>query len=549
MITPRRRYQDLVANFRWVVPEEFNFGALIDAWATDRSRVALYWEDEAGHTARLSFWDVKLASNRFMNALAGLGLRRGEPVMVMLPRVPAWQAAMIGGLKLGALVIPCTASLRAKDIAYRARHSGARAIVTTTELAPEVDAARADCPGLDIRIALGGAPAGWHDFDALLARASSTGVPARTRSDEPALCYYTSGTTREPKAVLHAHAYTFAHRYTGEYWLDLERTDLHWTTSDTGWAKAAYGVLFGPWMNGVPIFMYHGRFDPEREMDILQRYEVSVFCAPPTEYRLLVKQDLGRWHLPRLRHCVGAGEPLNPEVIHTWNEAFGLMVHDGYGQTESAMLAANLPGMPIRPGSMGKPFPGHELRVLGEDGSELPPGEIGDLALRGHPPSLFLEYWKNPEETAACCRGEWYLTGDRVRRDEDGYLWFVGRADDVIISAGYRIGPFEVESALLEHPAVVESAVVASPDPVRGEIVKAFVVLRPGHTASDRLARELQEHVQRVTAPYKYPREVEFVASLPKTVSGKIRRVELRAAERARKGTQGEGRNQPGRNG
>ncbi len=532
MITVQRRWEDLVGGFRWSVPEDFNFGALVDAWATDRSRVALYWENEAGLTARLTFWDLKLATNRFMNALAGLGVGRGDPVMVMLPRMPAWQTAVIGALKLGALVIPCTASLRAKDIAYRARHSGARAIVTTVEQVPEVDRALADLPGVDVRLALGGAPAGWHDFDTVMGRASSGGVPARTRSDEPALCFYTSGTTKEPKAVLHAHRYTFAHRWTGEYWLDLRRTDLHWTTSDTGWAKAAYGVLFGPWMNGVPVFMFDGRFDPERELDLLERYEISVFCAPPTEYRLLVKQDLARRRLPRLRHCAGAGEPLNPEVIHAWHDALGLLVHDGYGQTETVLLAANLPGLPIRPGSMGKSFPGHDLRVIGEDGAELPPGEIGELALRGTPPSLFLEYWKNPEETAACRRGEWYLTGDRARRDEDGYLWFVGRADDVIISAGYRIGPFEVESALLEHPAVVESAVVASPDPVRGEIVKAFVVVRPGRTPGDDLARELQEHVKRVTAPYKYPRAIEFVESLPKTVSGKIRRVELRERER-----------------
>jgi acetyl-CoA synthetase/medium-chain acyl-CoA synthetase len=534
MITPARRYEDLVANFRADVPEEFNFGALIDAWATDRSRVALYWENERGETARQTFWDVAQASNRVMNALAGLGVRRGDPVLVMLPRVPAWQAAIIGALKLGAIVVPCTASLRAKDLAYRVTHSGARAVVTTVEQAAAVDAAVPDRATLPVRLSLGGAPAGWRDLATTLAAASSTGTPARTRSDEPAICFYTSGTTKDPKAVLHTHAYTFAHRWTGEYWLDLRRTDLHWTTSDTGWAKAAWGVLYGPWMNGVPVFMFEGRFDPERELDLIERYEISVFCAPPTEYRMLVKQDLSRWRLPRLRHCVGAGEPLNPEAIHAWHERFGLLIHDGYGQTESTVLAANLPFLPIRAGSMGKPFPGIDLRVIGDDTAELAPGEIGDLAVRGHPPSLFREYWKNPDETTACRRGEWYLTGDRARRDEDGYLWFVGRADDVIISAGYRIGPFEVESALLEHPAVLESAVVASPDEARGEIVKAFVVLRPGQAPSDALVKTLQDHVKTVTAPYKYPRAIEFVESLPKTVSGKIRRVELRERERRR---------------
>jgi len=535
MIAPRRRYDDLVAAFRWQVPEEFNFGALIDAWATDRSRIALYWENEAGARERLTFWDVAQASNRFMNALAGLGVRRGDAVLVMLPRVPAWHVAIIGGLKLGALVIPCTASLRAKDIAFRLRHSGARAVVTTVEQAAAVDHAISHAPGATVKLALGGAPDGWHDFDATLAKAAATGAAARTRGDEPALCYYTSGTTGAPKAVLHGHAYPFAHRWTSDYWFDHQRTDLHWTTSDTGWAKAAYGVLFGPWMNGVPTFMYDGRFDPERQLDLLERMEVSVFCAPPTEYRMLVKQDLKRRRLPRLRHCTGAGEPLNPEVIAAWHDAFGLLVHDGYGQTESALLAANLPCLPIRRGSMGKPFPGHDVRIIGDDGAELAPDEIGDLAVRvpdgARPPSLFLEYWKDAEATAACRRGEWYVTGDRARRDEDGYLWFVGRADDVIISAGYRIGPFEVESALLEHPAVVESAVVSSPDADRGEVVKAFVVVGAGHEPGDALVRELQDHVKRVTAPYKYPRRIEFVDALPKTVSGKIRRIELRQRE------------------
>jgi medium-chain acyl-CoA synthetase len=534
MIVPQRRYEDLVAAFRWEVPTEFNFGGIVDAWATDRSRVALYWEDDAGRTTRLTFWDVRLGSNRVMNALAGLGVERGDPVLVMLPRLPAWHLVMVGALKLGALVIPCTASLREQDVAYRVRHSGAKAIVTTVAQAPVVDAAVGDAGALPVRLALGGAPVGWHDLDAVMARAATTGVAARTRADEPALCFYTSGTTGHPKAVLHAHAYTFAHRWTGAWWLDLRRTDLHWTTADTGWAKAAYGVLFGPWMNGVPVFMFDGRFDPDRELALLERLEISVFCAPPTEYRLLVKGAPGARRLPYLRHCTAAGEPLNPEVIHAWHDAFGVPVHDGYGQTESTLLAANLPCLPIRAGSMGRPFPGHDVRVIDAGGRELPVGEVGDLAVRGTPPSLFLEYWKDPAATAAVRRGEWYVTGDRATRDEDGYLWFVGRADDVIISAGYRIGPFEVESALVSHPAVVEAAAVAAPDPDRGEIVHAFVVLADAARGSEELVRELQEHVKRVTAPYKYPRAIDFVAALPKTVSGKIRRIELRERLRTR---------------
>jgi len=437
-------------------------------------------------------------------------------------------------LKLGAIAIPCTSSLRSKDIRYRALHSGARAIVTTRAHVEEVETVAVECPELTVKIAVG-APAGWVDFHDAERRASSTWDRVRTLSAEPALCFYTSGTTKEPKAVLHAHAYTFAHRYTGRYWLDLRRADLHWTTADTGWAKAAWGVLFGPWNEGVAVLMYGGRFDPEREMTLLAEYEVSVFCAPPTEYRLLAGLDLARWKLPRLRHCVGAGEPLNPEVVRSWRDAYDIVIHDGYGQTETIPLVANLPGMPIRPGSMGLPFPGHTVAIIDQDGRRLPAGETGDIALAGRPPSLFLEYWRDPEETAACRRGEWYVTGDRAYADEDGYLWFVGRADDVIISAGYRIGPFEVESALLEHPAVSESAVVAAPDPVRGAIVKAYVVLAPGVRPSKELVGQLQDHVKRVTAPYKYPRAVEFVDGLPKTVSGKIRRVDLR--ERARVGS------------
>ena len=524
------------ANFTWNVPTVFNFATdVVDRLANDRGRVALYWEDEGGQTTRLTFWDFSRASQCFANALRGLGVQRGDPVMIMLPRIPQWQIAVLGTLRLGAIVIPCTTALRPKDIAYRAAHSGARAIVTMPPYIDAVESVSKDCPALGVRIGVWGTASGWQEFDSLLAAASPVVEVPPTRSDDPAIVFYTSGTTKDPKAVLHTHAYTYAHRYTGEYWLDLRRGDLHWTTSDTGWAKAAYGVLFGPWHCGTPVFMYHGRFEPEKELELLERYEISVFCAPPTEYRMLVKEDLSSYRLPRLRHCTGAGEPLNPEVIHTWREAFGPTIYDGYGQTESTLLVANLPGMAVKPGAMGTPFPGHDVRVIDPDNRQLPAGEVGDLAVRNRPPSLFREYWKNPEESRACVRGNWYITGDRAYRDEDGYLWFVGRADDVIISAGYRIGPFEVESALLEHPAIVESAVVAKPHAERGAIVKAFVRLRPGMNGSDNLVRELQEHVKQVTAPYKYPREIEFVDELPKTVSGKIRRVELREREATRR--------------
>lgn len=540
-------YDELHRTFRWQVPSRFNFATdVVDVYAADRGRLALYWVDESGREARYAFWDIAVQSRRLANVLRGADVGRGDPVMVMLPRVPAWHVACVGVLRAGALLIPCTASLRGRDIRFRAIHSCARVLITTADRVEEIEAVRNDC-GFTTLIAVGGGPRpgalpdGWIDFDAALARATDVCALEPTRSDEPAICFYTSGTTAEPKAVLHTHAYTFSHRYTGRLWLDLRPTDLHWTTSDTGWAKAAYGVLFGPWSCGTAVFMYDGRFDPGRELALLARYGVTVFCAPPTEYRMLVKEKLGNCPLPRLRHCTGAGEPLNPEVINAWRSAGYPFIRDGYGQTETIVLVANLPGMPVKTGSMGRPFPGHEVAVIDEVGRAADPGDVGDIAVDGRPPSLFKEYWKNPDGTRAAWRGDWYITGDRAYRDEEGYLWFVGRADDLIISAGYRIGPFEVENALLEHPAVLESAAVATPDAVRGHVVKAFVRLRQTVEPSAALARELQDHVKGVTAPYKYPREIEFVDDLPRTVSGKIRRVELRARETSRKGGTGSG--------
>ncbi len=531
-------YESLYRDFRWEVPAHFNFGDEIGRYAADPRRVAILWEDQQGRRARLTFADIRAQSNRVANVLAGSGVARGDPVMLVLARVTLWQAAYIGALKAGALVIPCTSMLREKDLAYRANHSGARAIIASHECVTMISDLKNQCPALKHFFIAGSSRTGWESLQESMQAASDTFAPARTRSSEPAICYYTSGTTKEPKAVLHSHAYTWAHQFTGSYWLDSRPGEVHWTTSDTGWAKAAYGVLFGPWMNGITTFMYNGRFDPNKQLELLARYGINTFCAPPTEYRILVKENLTKHEFPKLRHCTGAGEPLNPEVIEIWRKHFGLTIHDGYGQTETTLLAANLPGMEVRAGSMGKPFPGHDVRVVDANLNDAAAGEVGEIAVRvkpQRPPSIFLEYWKNPDETAAAFKGDYYLTGDEATRDADGYLWFVGRADDVIISAGYRIGPFEVESALLEHAAVMESAVVASPDADRGSIVKAFVKLRAGAEPTEVLKQELQEHVKRTTAPYKYPREIEFVDDLPKTVSGKIRRVELRKAEEARK--------------
>ncbi len=531
-------YEKVYRGFRWNTPEYFNFGATIDRFAADPDRVALLWEDQDGNRARLTFADVSAQSNRVANVLAGLGIKPGDPILIVLPRIPLWQAAYIGALKAGALVVPCTPMLREKDLVYRANHSEAKAIIAAGESAALAGELRNQCPSIKIHLTAGSSRGGWTSLPEAMTEASERFEVANTRATDLAICYYTSGTTRDPKAVLHAHAYCYSQKFTGLNWLGLGPADLHWTTSDTGWAKAAYGVLFGPWMNGVTIFMYNGKFDPRKELELLKRYGITTFCAPPTEYRMLVKEDLAKCRLPKLRHCTAAGEPLNPEVIEVWREHFNRTIADGYGQTETIIAACNTPGMKVKPGSMGRPFPGHDVRIVDDDVTECGEGASGQIAIRvkpEKPPSIMREYWKDPDENARVFRGGYYLTGDQAYRDADGYLWFVGRADDIITSAGYRIGPFEVESALLEHPAVLESAVVGSPDPDRGHIVKAFVRLRPGVSGSGALERELQEHCKRITAPYKYPREIEFVDDLPKTASGKLRRVELRKLEEERK--------------
>ncbi len=529
-------YRREVDRFRWDVPERFNFGRdVVDRFAQEPKRPALLWRDAAGHERRLDFGEVRAGSNRVAHLARALGIGPGDPVLVMLPRVPEWQLVIVGLLKAGILVIPCSTILRPKDIVYRAQHSRAVAVAASAEALPAVESARSQLDPVKHLLALRTEPDeplppdGWIDLAArLVDMPDDDSAGHDTHASDPALVYYTSGTTGPPKAVLQQHAYTHTQRHTSRLWHGVREGDRLWTTSDTGWAKAAYGVLFGPWSLGAEVVLFHGRFDARTELSLLEELGPQVFCASPTEYRLMVKQDLSGLRLPRLRECVSAGEPLNPEVIRTWQEATGIPIRDGYGQTETILLVGNFPGVPVRPGAMGLPMPGHRVEVIDDEGRALAPGEVGEIAVYGRPPSLFREYWRDDAATRRCRLGDWYLTGDRAYRDEDGYFWFVGRDDDVIISAGYRIGPFEVESALIEHADVVEAAVVAAPDPDRGAIVKAYVVLRTDVEGDDRLATELADHVKQTTAPYKYPRSIEFVESLPKTVSGKIRRVELR---------------------
>jgi acyl-coenzyme A synthetase/AMP-(fatty) acid ligase len=535
-------YEQACREFRWEVPAHYNFAFdVVDRWGEDAQKLAMLWVDEHGDEKRLTFRDFTVRSNQVGNALGTMGIGQGDRILIMSPRLPEWWEAVLGIMKIGAVSMPGTTLLTPKDVAYRIQAAEAVAVITDAEGALKVDQVAAACPTLRLKIVLGAEREGWVNYTRAVASAMSTLNPAPTRGDEPMMIYFTSGTVGYPKMVLHTHvSYSVGHIVTGKYWLDLKPTDLHWNLSDTGWAKAAYSNLFGPWIMGAAMFTFdgRGRFDARQTLELLERYPISTFCAPPTAYRLLVLEDLSHYHLAALRHCVGAGEPLNPEVIEAWQRGTGQTIRDGYGQTETVILVANFPPLPVRPGSMGRPSPGFTIGVVDDDGRELPAGTEGDIAVKltpARPVGLFQEYWRNPEATSNCIRGEWYITGDRAIRDEDGYFWFVGRADDVIISAGYRIGPFEVESALVEHPSVAEAAVVASPDQIRGEIVKAFVILAPGHQPSEQLRQDLQEHVKRVTAPYKYPREIEFTTELPKTISGKIRRVELRQHERDRK--------------
>ena len=508
----------------WDVPARFNFTRdVIESLGTsDSLRKGVAYVDAEGIVDRRTFSDVAKDAARWAHLLR-TRLDRGDRVLVVLGKVPAWHGVMLGAIKGGLVAVPCSDMLRARDLAHRVRDSGARLVIADRSCEDEIEEMANQVDGSVTVIYLDEA---LSELQRYVPRAPTE----ETTAGEAALILYTSGTTKEPKGVVHTHAYTWAQRAQAGHWLDAHEQDVVWCTAGTGWAKSIWNVLLGPWSHGAEVVVHEGVFDPEQRLSLLDRLGVTVLCQAPTEYRMMAKLDaLSKAHLPRLRHTVSAGEPLNPEVIERFQDVLGLTIHDGYGQTENSLLVANAPGAPVRPGSMGLPTPGHDVEVIDESGHICPPGVEGEIALIGKPPTLFAGYWDNREETNAVFRDGWYLTGDRATRDEDGYLWFVGRGDDVILSAAYRIGPFEVESALLEHPAVAESAVVGIPHPERGQIVKAFVVLRPGHDADDVLATELQDHVKAITAPYKYPRAIEFVGELPKTASGKIRRSELRA--------------------
>lgn len=535
-------YEETRRTFRLEVPERFNFAAdVVDAWADrDPARLALVAVNGDGtDVTRWTFETVARRARQAANVLSFHGVAKGDRAFLMLPRIPQWYEFMLGAFHLGAVPMPGTTQLTVKDIAYRIQAAEASVAVVDGAGLDRIREVVSICPTLRTVIAVDvDAPEGVVAWDREVAEASDV-LPDHkaTRADDPLLLYFTSGTTAQPKMVLHTHAsYGIGHEVTARFWQDLRAGDLHWTVSDLGWAKAAWGKLFGQWTMGAAVVLWNGQGKPDYSLMLrmIDDLGVTTFCAPPTIYRQFVSMDLSGYDFSKLRHCMAAGEALNADTFTAWRAATGTEIHDGYGQTETCNVLANFRCLPKRPGSMGKPVPGYDVAIVDDEGTVLGAGEVGHIAIRTEPErpvGLFREYWRDEARTKAVFRNGWYYTGDLGTMDEDGYFWFSSRADDVIISAGYRIGPFEVESVIIEHDSVMEVAVIGVPDADRGEVVKAFVVLASDQTPGPELVAEIQEHVKQQTAPYKYPRQIEFLEELPKTVSGKIRRVDLRARE------------------
>jgi len=527
-----QNYAETAESFVLDIPETFNFGHdVVDAQANRHDKPALIWCDASGLERRFNFSDISRLSNQLANLLTRRGLKKGDRIIVMLPRIPEWQISLVACMKIGAIPIPCIEMLTAKDVEFRVRDSGAIGVITTAASMSKFDA----CEALSIRLCVEDCSTlGWTPLSHSL-QESSDFECAVLRAEDPALLYYTSGSSGHPKGVLHATRAIYSWRLSAAWWQTLVADDIKWCTADTGWAKAGTGILFGPWSRGSCVLFYDGKFDAHERLRLLSQYKVSVFCAPATEFRHLVNASVSDYDLSALRLSVSAGETVNPEIVHQWKAVSGSPLLDGYGQSETLMTVLNYPCLPVKPGSMGQPIPGTHFEIVSDDDTILGSNETGHLAMRLPNPQFMLGYWNNPIRTRESIRTidgvEYWLTGDLSSRDEEGYLFYAGRSDDMISSAGYRIGPTEVENALIEHPAVIESAVVASPDAERGEIVKAFIVLHPNYEPCEALIKILQQHVQQHTAPYKYPRRIEFVANLPKNPSGKIMRRVLRDQE------------------
>ncbi len=537
-------YEDFAENFQIKIPDNFNFAFdVVDELARKKpNKTAIVWCNDNGDEAFFTFSQLKHYSDKAANFFKSIGIKKGDPVMLILKGRYEFWICLIALHKLGAIAVPATHLLTAKDIVYRNNAASIKMIlaVDETALLEHIDKAQEESPTLQYKVVIGSKKReGWINFDEGLSAASSvflrpTGSETTTNRDI-SLLYFTSGTTGYPKMVQHNFTYPLGHIITAKFWQNVEEDGLHYTVADTGWAKAVWGKIYGQWISGSAVFVYdYDRFDPKRLLQIIEKYKVTSFCAPPTIYRFLIKEDLTQYNLSNLKYCVVAGEPLNPEVYNQFLKATGIKLMEGYGQTELTVAIATFPWMKPKPGSMGKPAPGYDIDIIDEEGRSCDVGEQGQIVIRTNrikPAGMFDGYYRDTERTREVWHDDIYYTGDMAWKDEDDYYWFVGRADDVIKSSGYRIGPFEVESALLEHPAVLECAITGAPDPIRGQVVKATVVLAKGYQPSQELVVELQNHVKKTTAPYKYPRIVEFVDELPKTISGKIRRVEIRTKD------------------
>lgn len=540
--------EDYNKNLEFIVPENFNFAYdVMDEWAKEQpEKLAMLWTHENGDEIRFTFRDIKEQTDRTAAYFKSLGIGKGDPVMLILKRHYQWWLAMLGLHKLGAIAIPATHMLTKHDIEYRNQRAGVKAIVCANDeyIVSQIKAAMPESPTVKVLVTVGGeAPEGFHSWDKEWKDAPDFVRPEHVNTnDDTMLIYFTSGTSGSPKMVAHDYLYALGHLTTGVFWHNLAEDSIHLTVADTGWGKAVWGKFYGQWFAGAVVFVYdHEKFAADKLLRQIEKYRITSFCAPPTIYRFMIREDLSQYDLSSLRYCCTAGEALNPAVFDKFHEATGIMLMEGFGQTETTMTLGTMPWMKPKPGSMGMPNAQYDIDILKPDGTPCEDGEKGEIVVRvkgtsssEKPIGLFKYYYRDEELTAKAWHDGYYHTGDVAWRDEDGYYWFEGRIDDVIKSSGYRIGPFEVESALMTHPAVVECAITGVPDDIRGMVVKATIVLGKEwkDKAGDALIKELQNHVKRETAPYKYPRIIEFVDELPKTISGKIRRVEIREKDK-----------------
>lgn len=535
-------YEDFYENFKIDVPEAFNFGFdVVDEWArVEPDKRALVWCDDNGEERTFTFTDLMLLSNKAANAFVKMGIGKGDVVMMILRRRWEYWVCAVALCKIGATIIPATLQLTKKDIVYRANSAQVKAMICVNDdyVCEQVELAAPEVPSMENRIVVAGRREGWTYFDDLVEgecdRFERPVGAAGVTSEDIMLIYFTSGTTGMAKAVCHNFAHPLGHILTAKYWQQVQENKLHMSVTDSGWAKFGWGKIYGQWIAGATVFAYDmDKFIPTRLLQKIQDHKLTTFCAPPTMYRFMLQEDVASYDLSSVENFATAGEPLNAEVTLAWERLTGKRIREGFGQSEGPVLLATYPWIEPRPGSMGKPSPLLNIKLLGDDGVEVEDGEEGAICVtrlkEAYPPGLFVGYYRDEDRTREAVGGEYYNLHDMAWRDSDGYCFFVGRNDDVIKCSGYRIGPFEVESALVEHPAVVECAVTAAPDPIRGKVVKATVVLARGFEPSDELIKELQNHVKKTTAPYKYPRIVEFVDELPKTIGGKIKRKLIRA--------------------